>query len=278
MDNVKMGQFIAELRKSKQLTQRELAGRLGITDKAVSKWERGLSCPDIVLLPELAEALGITVGELLAGEKAIKTPLPSEAEEHNTKAIDNVLQYAGETVKNKIVFWQRICGLAFSFALFIGLAVCIICDLAGSGSLTWSCYPISSIIFAWLVFFPLVRFWKKGIAAALVSLTVFIIPFLFTLDKIIAGSGLLMPIGVRVSVISLAYLWFVYIMHRVLKNKKLLSSGLSVLLLIPLYLLITDVVSVYVGTPIWDIWTVIDIAAFALAAAVLFLLHAVRRK
>lgn len=56
--------MIAELRKEKGMTQLELAEKIGVTDKAVSKWERDLSCPDINSLPDLAEILGVTVDEL----------------------------------------------------------------------------------------------------------------------------------------------------------------------------------------------------------------------
>jgi len=90
-----MGLFISELRKSNQMTQKELAEKLNVTDKAVSKWERGLSYPDISLLPPLSEILGITPGELLKGEK-------SESIEVNAEtiiAIDNALQYANNAAK-----------------------------------------------------------------------------------------------------------------------------------------------------------------------------------
>lgn len=69
MDIIKTGKFIAEKRKEKGLRQQDLADKLHITDKAVSKWERGLACPDISLLVPLAEALGISVMELLKGER-----------------------------------------------------------------------------------------------------------------------------------------------------------------------------------------------------------------
>jgi transcriptional regulator with XRE-family HTH domain len=66
----KMGHLISELRKEKKLTQKELAEELGVTDKAVSKWERGLSYPDISLLSKLSHVLGVTTSELLNGQKA----------------------------------------------------------------------------------------------------------------------------------------------------------------------------------------------------------------
>lgn len=70
MDNGKIGELIHRLRRERGLTQLQLAERLGVSDKAVSKWERGLGCPELSLLPELAEALEVDMGKLLSGELA----------------------------------------------------------------------------------------------------------------------------------------------------------------------------------------------------------------
>ena len=69
MDSIKIGKFIAEKRKAKNLTQLQLAERLYVTDRAVSKWERGLSLPDAGKMINLCNILGINVNELLIGEK-----------------------------------------------------------------------------------------------------------------------------------------------------------------------------------------------------------------
>lgn len=69
MNQIKIGEFIAEQRKLKKMTQAALAEKLGITDRAVSKWERGKGLPDVSLMLELCEILGITVNELLSGER-----------------------------------------------------------------------------------------------------------------------------------------------------------------------------------------------------------------
>lgn len=74
MDNKKIGAFIAELRKEKNMNQSELAERLSVTNKAVSKWECGDGYPEITLVPSIAKELGITVDELLNGERSIKAP------------------------------------------------------------------------------------------------------------------------------------------------------------------------------------------------------------
>ncbi len=68
MDVKKVGEYIQQKRKAKKLTQKELAEKLSITDRAVSKWERGVCCPDISLLKELSEILDISINEILSGE------------------------------------------------------------------------------------------------------------------------------------------------------------------------------------------------------------------
>lgn len=69
-----LGQLIAALRKEKGMTQAELAGQMGVTDKAVSKWERDLSCPDVSSLPLLAEVLGVSLDELMQVKKEQAAP------------------------------------------------------------------------------------------------------------------------------------------------------------------------------------------------------------
>ena len=69
MDAKKTGEFICESRKKLGMSQRELANKLNITDKAVSKWERGLSFPDISMLIPISEALGISLYDILTGGK-----------------------------------------------------------------------------------------------------------------------------------------------------------------------------------------------------------------
>ena len=70
-----LGTMIAELRKQHGMTQLELAEKMGVTDKAVSKWERDLSCPDINSIPNLAEILGVSVEELMQIKKEAEMPV-----------------------------------------------------------------------------------------------------------------------------------------------------------------------------------------------------------
>ena len=98
MDQLKIGKFIAECRKQKKLTQLQLADKLGITDKAISKWERGIAMPDASIMLELCDILCISVNELLNGERI-------SMENSNKKNEQLLLDMAKELeTKNKIIW------------------------------------------------------------------------------------------------------------------------------------------------------------------------------
>ena len=88
MDNIRFGSFVAQLRKERGLTQKELAQRLHVTDKAVSKWETGRGFSDLKLLEPLAQTLEVSLVELLQGER---TSSP-------TLSVEEAGQVAGPTV------------------------------------------------------------------------------------------------------------------------------------------------------------------------------------
>ena len=99
MDQLKIGKFIAECRKKANLTQMQLAEKLSITDKAVSKWERGVAMPDTSIMLELCDILGISVNELLSGEKI-------SMENNNQKNEQLLLDMAKELEKKNKAVWS----------------------------------------------------------------------------------------------------------------------------------------------------------------------------
>ena len=99
MDLVKIGKFISKLRKEKRLTQSELGAKLGVSGKAVSKWERGLCVPDISSLNELSEILGITTTELLLGDKKCN----SNSSEETYDIVADGINYYTNNEKKKII-------------------------------------------------------------------------------------------------------------------------------------------------------------------------------
>ena len=96
MENQKIGNFIAQLRKEQKLTQKDLASQLGITDRAISKWERGLCCPDISLLDDLSKILNVSVLELLKGRKLDKD------EKLNNKDLIETMSFVETNGKEKV--------------------------------------------------------------------------------------------------------------------------------------------------------------------------------
>ena len=98
MDQLKIGKFIADCRKQKSLTQMQLSEKLGITDKAISKWERGIAMPDSSIMLELCDILGITVNELLNGEKI-------DMENNNQKNEQILLEMAKELERKNKTIW-----------------------------------------------------------------------------------------------------------------------------------------------------------------------------
>ena len=99
MDQIKIGKFIAACRKQNHLTQLQLAEKLGITDKAISKWERGITMPDTSIMLELCDILGISVNELLYGEKI-------NMENNNQKNEQLLLDMAKELEKKNKTIWS----------------------------------------------------------------------------------------------------------------------------------------------------------------------------
>ena len=98
MNQIKIGRFIAECRKKNNLTQMQLAERLGITDRAISKWENGKSMPDSSIMLDLCKELKITVNELLSGEKI-------NMENNNQKNEQLLLDMAKEVEQKNKIIW-----------------------------------------------------------------------------------------------------------------------------------------------------------------------------
>lgn len=114
MEQVKIGKFIANKRKEQDLTQLQLAEKLGITDRAVSKWETGKSLPDASLMPELCQLLKITINDLLCGEVV-------SVENYNEKAEKALLEMVkNEEIQNKkLLMYEKVIGFGSTISYLI---------------------------------------------------------------------------------------------------------------------------------------------------------------
>ncbi len=119
MNQIKIGRFIADCRKKANLTQMQLAEKLGITDKAISKWERGKAMPDSSIMLELCDVLKISVNDLLSGEII-------SMENSNQKNEQLLLDMAKEVEQKNKTIWTSmwvIMGVSMT-ALFAGIFIC----------------------------------------------------------------------------------------------------------------------------------------------------------
>ena len=149
MDQQKIGGFIASNRKSRGMTQAELAEQLGVTNKAVSKWETGRCLPDAELFQPLCALLGVTVNELLTGE----TIPPEQAAE---RAEETIVSLAGQ--QQRAVDWRRLILYAAFAAALVNMNYCLFgvvlpMGVPGMGTLLnryWNHHPLLSEVLALL--------------------------------------------------------------------------------------------------------------------------------
>ncbi len=135
MDQEKIGKFIAKCRKSKKMTQTELADILGVTDKSIGNWENGRNMPDLSLFKPLCKELGITINELMSGEKISKDKYQEKFEEN----IVNTIDYSTKRISK----YNNIIGLLLIiFGLFISVSAIMIFPSESSWGSIYSIFGI----------------------------------------------------------------------------------------------------------------------------------------
>lgn len=149
MDQIKIGKFIGELRKEKKLTQKELAEKLLISDKTVSKWERGKGLPDVSLMMPLCEILDITVNELLSAQYLSDL-------EYKTKSEEIIMNLIKEKQESKYKIILSVIVFLISFASFTTIVLLI------------DYYNIKGVLGIFLIILSIIiLFAGIGVAAAL---------------------------------------------------------------------------------------------------------------
>ena len=154
MDVKKIGEFIAKNRKLKGLTQEQLGERLGVSNKTISRWENGNYMPDLSLLKPLSEELGITLNELLSGEKIEKENIEKITE----KSLINTIDYTKKKISDehkKISIGLMIIGIIISFSAFT------IFDVESSWGSIYSILGILIFIIGLYRELKIKKLWKK---------------------------------------------------------------------------------------------------------------------
>jgi len=103
MDQMKIGKFIAALRKEKGLTQEQLGEKLGVTNKTISRWENGNYMPDVEMLSLLSKEFGVSINELISGERLATEDFKKAADNNLVTALNN----STFTLKEKIAFFKK---------------------------------------------------------------------------------------------------------------------------------------------------------------------------
>ena len=103
MDTIKIGNFLAELRKEQGLTQEALGEKIGVTNKTISRWENGNYLPPVEMLQELSRLYAVSINELLCGERIAEENYQAKAEE----TITGILASGSFSLKERTDFWMR---------------------------------------------------------------------------------------------------------------------------------------------------------------------------
>lgn len=185
MDTKKIGRFIAFNRKQKGLTQSQLGESLGVTNKTVSRWENGNYMPDLSLLEPLSRELGITVNELLAGEKLEEEKVAENAEKNLIGTID----YSTRKIRNTR---RGVSLLVMGLGIFISICALTIFEAESSWSSLYSILGILIFTFGLFREIKLKALWKRLVAAFAVF--VLILTSFFIIDYVGAAANNRPPI------------------------------------------------------------------------------------
>ena len=156
MDQIKTGKFIAALRKEKHMTQEQLGKKLGVTNKTVSRWENGNYMPDVEMLSLLSKEFGVSINELVSGERLATEDFKKAADSNLVTALDN----STFTLKEKIAFFKKkwlhehISTIALCIVAWIGIIIWTALKLRGSDA-----YPLLGTIGSMLaiIFYMVLR-------------------------------------------------------------------------------------------------------------------------
>lgn len=127
MDVIKIGEFLADLRKAQGWTQEQLGEKLGVTNKTISRWETGNYLPSVEMLQMMSELYGLTINELLSGERLTQERYREKAEEN----IKTALSESSFSLKEKIDFYQAKWKKEHRFELFMCVALVILLYVGG---------------------------------------------------------------------------------------------------------------------------------------------------
>lgn len=169
-----IGHQIIQARKKLKYTQKELGDKLGVSDKTISKWERGNGYPDISMLLPLCQELGIEVAQLLGEEDT-----SSEVTERNMKTLT---EYAVMKVKENRERICRVIWVITSVLSLLGIGICYLVNYIMSSYLDWSMITAAAILYGWLILTPMLMARQHQISKSIAITVVLVFPFLYVIS------------------------------------------------------------------------------------------------
>lgn len=223
MDSKKVGSFIASMRKRKALTQKELAEKLNVTNKAISKWETGNGYPEITIVPELAKVLGVTTAEILNGELNVKEV--GDNEEAVTIINETVKYYDRDRMKKGNII------IAIIFIISVlSSCICLLCNYLVNNKFNWSLYVVGAFIVLWSAIIPIFKLKRFRAMVSLVGVTITLIPYLFLIQYLASVKGWVIPLALPIVILSILSLGISLFIWFYTKINKFYSVAIIVLL------------------------------------------------
>lgn len=176
MQQKEIGMQISAARKKLKYTQRELAEKLGVSDKTISKWERGAGYPDISLLLPLCRELGIEVSQLLGDEET------DTQKQGNEKNLKNLADYAVLKVKENRERIQRWIWIMLSALAVLSIGICLLCNYVLEGAISWAWIAAVSVIYGWMILTALLMSHRYLIEKTMLVGMVMLFPYLYCLS------------------------------------------------------------------------------------------------
>lgn len=272
MDIRKIGSFIQAMRKEHGITQKELGEKVGVTDKAVSKWERGLSFPDITLLPTIALALGVSVDEIINGQR-------NRADAVDAAAVSEVVGKTMEYTKRSYTKQsKKVAVTIMACAALFAAVVCLIVNVAVQRTVSWALYPIGGLALLLLPVFTALFSSKHKLEYAVLVLFALLCGY-FLLVQYLSNSGnWALTLGLPLAALGCLCLYGVGKAFAHFKINRFYAWAVSLLVVGLGPLLLTNPIVRMNGINSDDYTAMIGVPVCVVAAVILFLIGRLKNK
>ncbi|UUX33892.1 helix-turn-helix domain-containing protein [Fundicoccus culcitae] len=252
--HAQIGTFLRTLRLEKNLTEKDVAEALGVTERVIHQWEKGTYLPEITLLQPLANLYNVSTEDIINGSISSD----SEGEERTTTDPQFFEYAATSSIEQQDVSRKKWFSLV-SLVLLIVIASCMLIDFLTIGRFTWSLIVLISIGFAWGSIIPIFIMKKQPILTSMVTMSILTIPYLYLLDNVLSLDGILIRIAIPVAVAAYFYLWGLYVVYRYydfpwIRIGMVAAFGGAILSAV-----INFVVSYNLDRPFFTVWNILSI-------------------